>query len=163
MALRDIITGEDDILHKTSRSVTVFDGRLFQLLDDMAETLHNANGAGLAAVQVGILRRVVVVDVGEGVVELINPEITERSEETVTASEACLSFPGEAGKVERPQKVTVRAQSRSGDVFTVTGEDLLARALCHEIDHTNGVVFKDLAISVYANDEDEDEDEDGEE
>lgn len=145
MALREIRFGDDPVLGKKSREVTDFDGRLHELLGDMAETMYDADGAGLAAVQIGILRRVVVIDVGEGLIELINPVITEMSEEKTNASEGCLSFPGEWGMVERPKRVTVQAQDRHGNPVTVTGEDLLARALCHEIDHTNGIVFIELA------------------
>lgn len=160
MALRNIVQGTDPILKKKSRPVTVFDKRLHILLDDMAETMRNANGVGLAAVQVGVLRRVVTVDVGEGVIELVNPVIAGQSEETVTAPEGCLSYPGEAGIVERPAHVTVEALDRNGDPVKFTGEELLARAFCHEIDHLDGVVFKDRATEVY---EDDGEEEDGEE
>lgn len=155
MALRKIITGEDPMLRKKSRPVAVFDKRLHILLDDMAESMQQANGVGLAAVQVGILRRVVTIDVGEGVIELINPVITKRSKETITISEGCLSFPGEGGTVERPQRVTVEAQDRHGNFISITGEDLLARAICHETDHLDGIIFKDLASEIY-DDEDED-------
>lgn len=145
MATRTIITGGDESLRKKSREVTVFDQRLHTLLEDMAETMHQANGVGLAAVQVGVLRRVVVVDVGEGVIELVNPVITQRSNEEVCTIEGCLSFPGEAGMVPRPKWVTVQAQDRNGDLMTITGEEMLARAFCHELDHLDGVVFHDRA------------------
>lgn len=154
MATRQIVKSGDDILHKKSREVTVFDGRLHQLLDDMVETMGAASGVGLAAVQVGVLRRVVVVDTGERVVELINPVITEASAETILSSEACLSFPGEAGMVRRPKGVTVQAQDRHGDLFTLSGEDLTARAFCHELDHLDGVVFLDRAERMLEDDED---------
>ena len=144
MAIRNIIGEQDGLLRKKSREVTVFDKRLHTLLDDMIETMNSANGVGLAAVQVGVLRRVCIVDVGEGVVELVNPVITEASEETVCDAEGCLSFPGQYGMVERPLRVTVQAQDRNGNPFTIKGEELFARALCHEIDHTNGIVFTDL-------------------
>lgn len=159
MALRTIVTGEDEILRKKSRQVTVFDQRLYQLLDDMLETMDHANGVGLAAVQVGVLRRVVVLRLGEEEepVELINPVITESSKETECTAEACLSFPGEAGMVTRPKKVTVQAQDRNGDLITVTGEDLMARALCHELDHLDGIVFLDRAERMLDEDEDEEE------
>ncbi|MGI6403794.1 MAG: peptide deformylase [Oscillospiraceae bacterium] len=157
MALRTIVTGEDEILHKKSRQVTVFDQRLHQLLDDMLETMEQANGVGLAAVQVGVLRRVVVIRLGEEepVLELINPVITEASEDQQCAAEACLSYPGEAGMVSRPKRVTVQAQDRNGDLFTVTGEDLMARALCHELDHLDGIVFLDRAERMLSEDEEE--------
>lgn len=156
MAIRNIRKWNDPILRKKSRDVTVFDAKLHQLLDDMYETMGQANGAGLAAVQVGILRRAVVIDVGEGRIELINPVITQRSEETVNSSEGCLSFPGQWGLVERPQTVTVEAQDRDGNPITVTGEDLLARAICHEVDHTVGIVFTDLATEMLDDEDDED-------
>ena len=144
MAIRNILKNGDDILRKKSREVTVFDNRLYQLLDDLADTMREANGVGLAAVQVGILRRVAVVDIGEGLIELINPVITERSEETISKDEGCLSFPGEYDIVERPKRVTVQTQDRHGHLVAITGEDVLARAFCHEIDHMDGIVFKDL-------------------
>ncbi len=140
MALRTIVTNEDPILYKVCRSVLNFDEKLALLLDDMAETLAKADGAGLAAPQVGILRRVCIVDVGDGVIELVNPVIIEQEGEQ-EGYEGCLSFPGKFGTVKRPMKVTVRAQDRNGNTFTVTGEELKARAFCHEIDHLNGIVF----------------------
>lgn len=154
MAIRNIRTWNDPILRKKSRDVTVFDARLHALLDDMADTMHNSNGVGLAAVQVGVLRRVVVIDIDEGLIELINPMITEQSAQTIEASEGCLSFPRQWGIVERPQSVTVQAQDRFGKPITITGEDLLARALCHEIDHTHGIVFVNIASELLESDED---------
>ncbi len=142
MAIRNIVKEGDPILRKTSRSVLNFDDRLASLLDDMAETMHNAEGVGLAGPQVGMLKRIAVVDVGDGVIELINPVIIETSG-SQEGSEGCLSSPGDFGIVERPYKVTVRAQDRNGNTFTVTGEELKARAFCHEIDHLNGILFKD--------------------
>ena len=141
MALRNIVTVGDSVLTKVSRPVTKFDRRLHQLLDDMTETLEDAGGVGLAAPQVGILRRVVVVDTGEdGILELVNPEIIAQSGEQ-TGLEGCLSVPGEYGIVTRPNEVTVRAQDRDGNWFEKTGEALCARAFCHEIDHLHGVLF----------------------
>lgn len=157
MAIRNILKWNDPVLRKKSRDVTVFDKRLHQLLDDMYDTLEEAHGAGLAAVQVGVLRRVVIIDVGEGLIELINPVIRERSEEAINTSEGCLSFPGQWYMVERPKRVTVDAQDRHGNPITVTGEDLLARALCHETDHTNGIVFMDIATEKIEDEDDEDE------
>lgn len=157
MAIRMIRNGKDEILYKKSREVTVFDSRLHQLLDDMAETMAAGNGVGLAAVQVGVLRRAVVIDAGEGLVELVNPVITEQSEETQCDMEGCLSFPGEHGMVTRPQRVTVQAQDRYGNPVTVTGEGLLARAICHETDHTNGIIFKEYVDEIFVDDEDDEE------
>lgn len=146
MALREIVQYGDDVLRKKCRPVTAFDEKLHILLDDMAETLAKAEGAGLAAPQVGILRRVVIVDVhdGKGVIELINPEIIA-ADGVQRGGEGCLSLPGEWREVERPNKVTVKAQDRNGNEFTVTGEGLLARAFCHELDHLEGVLFIDKA------------------
>lgn len=153
MAIRNIIKEGNSFLRKKSREVTVFDKRLHTLLDDMAETMHEAYGVGLAAVQVGVLRRVVTVDVGEDLVELVNPQIIEASDETQNDPEGCLSFPGEYGMVERPMRVKVQAQDRNGDLITVEGEGLKARALCHEIDHLNGVLFVDLATEILDNED----------
>ena len=145
MALRNIVKEGDPVLRKTSRSVLNFDEKLAILLDDMKETMYKAEGVGLAAPQVGILRRVCIVDVGDGLVELINPVI-EEEEGSQEGSEGCLSCPGESGVVIRPMKVTVRAQDRYGNTFKVTGEELKARAFCHEIDHLNGIIYKDKVI-----------------
>lgn len=144
MALRNIVKFGEDILRKKCREVTAFDDKLWVLLDDMYETLKNAEGVGLAAPQVGILRRVVVIDVGEGPIELINPVVTSvRGKQREV--EGCLSAPGQWGYVVRPAKVKVTALNRYGKEFKVEGTELLARALCHEIDHLNGVIFTDLA------------------
>lgn len=147
MALRHILTKEEPDLYKKSRPVTAFNERLHQLLDDMAETLGQANGVGLAAPQVGVLRRAVLVmetNVPEGeseyIIELINPEIIERSG-IQKGAEGCLSVPGEYGIVERPMHVKVRAQDRFGEWFEAEGDGLTARCFCHEIDHLDGVVF----------------------
>ena len=144
MALRNIVKEGDDILNKKCRPVTKFDKKLATLLEDMAETMRQANGVGLAAPQVGILRRVVVIDIGEGLIELVNPQIIAFSGEQ-TGSEGCLSFPGQWGIVTRPDYVKVKAQDRHGEEFTVEGRELLARAFCHELDHLDGVVFKSVA------------------
>lgn len=149
MALRKIVTLEDPVLRKTSRKVEKFDKRLWDLLDDMKDTLYNANGAGLAAVQVGILRRVVVIDVGDGFIELINPEITERSEEKQNEVEGCLSIPGRYGITERPEWVKVKAQNREGKWVVYKGEGLKARCFCHELDHLDGVLYIDNALEMY--------------
>ena len=151
MAVRNIVKTGDDILRKKSRPVEKFDERLWQLLDDMRETMYLANGVGLAAVQVGILRRVVVLDCSQdksGYIELINPEIIVTSGEQ-TGGEGCLSFPGKYGTVTRPMSVTVRAQDRNGEWFEKSGEGLKARAFCHEIDHLNGICFVDLAEEIH--------------
>ena len=147
MALRNILTKEEPLLYKKCRPVTAFNERLHQLLDDMADTLKQANGVGLAAPQVGVLRRVVLVietNVPEGeaeyIIELINPEIIESSG-VQNGAEGCLSVPGEYGLVERPMYVKVRAQDRNGEWFEVEGTGLTARCFCHELDHLDGIVF----------------------
>jgi len=145
MAKRNIVKIGDDVLRKICRTQLTFDERLHQTLDDMAETMYDAEGVGLAAPQVGLLRRYCVIDVGDGLIELINPVITEKSDETQTGNEGCLSIPDRSEVITRPMKVTVRAQNRFGENFTVTGEGLKARALCHEIDHLDGVLYIDHA------------------
>lgn len=145
MAKRNIVKIGDDVLRKICRTQLTFDEKLHQILDDMKETMYDAEGVGLAAPQVGILRRYCVIDVGDGVVELINPVITEKSEETQTGNEGCLSIPDRSEIITRPMKVSVRAQNRYGENITVTGEGLKARALCHEIDHLDGVLYIDHA------------------
>ena len=145
MALRTIVTVGDPILKKTCRKVTKFDEKLHILLDDMADTLEEANGVGLAAPQVGILRRVVIVDSGEdGIIEMINPELIETEGEQ-TDVEGCLSVPGKYGIVTRPMRAVVRAQDRDGEWFEVEGEELMARAFCHELDHLDGHVYTEIA------------------
>ena len=146
MAKRKIaILGSDDALRKRARIVTKFDDRLHTLLDDMAETMYAANGAGLAAPQVDALKRCVVIDVGSGLIELVNPEIVS-TEGARVGVESCLSVPDRCGTVERPIKVTVRAQDRFGNPIEIAGEGFLAVALCHEIDHLDGVVYVDKMI-----------------
>ncbi|MDR1563950.1 MAG: peptide deformylase [Oscillospiraceae bacterium] len=157
MALRNIIKDEDALLRKRSRPVDRFDEKLATLLDDMIETMEEANGVGLAAPQVGILRRAVVVDVGEGPMELVNPEIIQAEGEQ-EASEGCLSLPERWGITKRPLKVTLKAQDRFGNEQTFEGSELLARAFCHELDHLNGVLFTDLAIRMLTKEEMERED-----
>ena len=143
MGLRKILTDKDPALHKVCRPVEKFDGRLHKLLDDMAETLEQANGVGLAAPQIGILRRVVLVDTGEEVLELINPTLLETSGEQVGA-EGCLSVPGKYGLVKRPNYAKVRAQDRYGDWYEAEGEELIARCFCHELDHLDGIVYTEI-------------------
>ena len=140
MALRNIVKLGDPILNKTSQKVEKFDEKLATLIDDMLETMYHANGVGLAAVQVGMLKRVVVIDIGDGPMELVNPEITLKEGEQ-RESEGCLSLPGKYGVTVRPMKVQVKAQDRNGKWQVFTGEGLKARAFCHEIDHLDGVLF----------------------
>ena len=140
MALRRIHTDQEPALHKVCKPVTSFDSKLHTLLEDMKETLEDANGVGLAAPQVGILRRVVVVDTGDEVLELVNPELVETSGEQEGA-EGCLSVPGKYGLVKRPMFAKVRAQDRNGDWFEAEGEELIARCFCHELDHLDGIVY----------------------
>ena len=145
MALRNIVTVGDPVLTKKCRPVVKFDDRLAELIDDMKETMQHANGVGLAAPQVGVLRRIVVVDAGDEIVELVNPEIVSKSEEEQTGVEGCLSLPGEYGIVTRPMYVTVRAQDRHGDWYEYDGEELVARCFCHEIDHLDGHMYTEIA------------------
>ena len=143
MALRKILTDQDPALHKVCKPVVDFDKKLHRLLDDMQETLAEANGVGLAAPQVGILRRVVIVDTGEEILELINPEIIETDGEQVGA-EGCLSVPGKYGIVKRPYYAKVRAQDRDGDWYEAEAEELIARCFCHETDHLDGIVYTEV-------------------
>ncbi len=148
MALRTVVKVGDEILRKKCREVTKFDEKLGELLDDMYETMMANNGVGLAGPQVGMMRRIAVVDIRDnkhGRIELINPVI-EHQGGSQTGPEGCLSLPNEVREVERPMTVTVRAQDRHGNEFTLTGEAMLARALCHEIDHLDGVLFIDKAV-----------------
>jgi peptide deformylase len=156
MALRNILPDSDPALRKVCRPVTDFNPRLHTLLDDMAETMREAAGVGLAAPQVGVLRRVVVVDVGEGLIELVNPQIIQ-TEDSQVGEEACLSVKGRRGIVERPNKVTVRAQDRDGNPFEVSGEEFLARAFCHELDHLDGRLYTDIMIREVFNEPDDTE------
>jgi peptide deformylase len=143
MATRIIRTSEDEILKKKCKPVNEINERILTLLDDMAETMYEANGVGLAAPQVGMLRRVVVIDVGDGLIELINPVILEQSG-VQQGNEGCLSVPGKQGVVTRPDHVKVEAIDRDGDKFVMEGDGLLARAFCHEIDHLDGILYTDL-------------------
>lgn len=145
MAIRQIRYKDDEILSKKCKEVKVFDKKLWILLDDMYETMKQANGVGLAAPQVGIMKRVVTIDIGDGKIEMINPEITETSGSQI-GSEGCLSFPGLFGEVERPDYVKAKAYDRNGNEFIVEGNGLLARAICHECDHLDGIVFTSHVI-----------------
>ncbi|MHB1395094.1 MAG: peptide deformylase [Clostridia bacterium] len=147
MATRTIRTSKDDILRKKSRAVENIDDRILVLLEDMAETMYKEKGAGLAAPQVGILKRIVVIDVGQGLIKLINPEIveTEGSQEVI---EGCLSIKGKRGRLIRPAKVEVKALDEKGEECFIAGEEELAKALCHEIDHLDGILYIDKVIEM---------------
>ncbi len=152
MGLRKILTDKDPALHKVCRPVEKFDWRLHHLLDDMAETMLDVGGVGLAAPQVGILRRVVVVDTGEGVLELVNPTLVETDGEQIGA-EGCLSVPGKYGLVKRPYYAKVRAQDRDGQWFEAEGEELIGRCFCHELDHLDGIVYTEVMERFLTEDE----------
>ena len=143
MGLRKILTDKEPSLHKVCKPVANFDWRLHKLLDDMNETLVESGGVGLAAPQVGILRRVVLVDTGEEIIELINPSLVETDGEQI-GPEGCLSVPGKYGLVKRPYYAKVRAQDRDGNWFEVEGEELIARCFCHELDHLDGILYTEL-------------------
>ncbi len=152
MAIRKIRKDPDPILRKISRRVDVFDWRLWQLLDDMADTLRDSDGVGLAAVQVGVLRRIVIVDTGKEILELINPEILSSSgmQEEL---EGCLSFPGQYGIIQRPMVVKIKAQNRKGETYEYTGEGLIAKAFCHETEHLDGKLFIDKCKKILSQEE----------
>lgn len=156
MAIRKVVTDGDPILLKICKPVEKFNRRLWQLLDDMKDTMHDADGVGLAGPQVGIIRRVVVIDVGEGHYELINPVILEKSEETQYGTEGCLSYPGVYGYVTRPKTVKFNAQDRYGEWYEKEVSDLFARCVCHELDHLDGVTLPANIEEPYV-EEDEDE------
>ena len=158
MGLRKILTDKEPSLHKVCRPVEKFDGKLHKLLDDMVETMVDAHGVGLAAPQVGILRRIVVVNTGEEVLELVNPTLLETDGEQIGA-EGCLSVPGKYGLVKRPYYAKVRAQDRFGDWYEVEGEELIARCFCHELDHLDGIVYTEV-MERFLRDEELDFDED---
>ncbi len=147
MAIRIIREDGDEVLRKKAREVGTIDERIVELVKDMAETMYESDGVGLAAPQVGILKRIVVIDVGKGLLELINPKIVKEDGEE-TEIEGCLSVPDVVGEVSRPYKVTVEAKNLKGQDIVIEGEGLLARALCHEIDHLNGVLFTDRAEKI---------------
>ena len=154
MAVLKIVTEKEDeeFLRKKSREVTEITPRIKTLLDDMVETMRAANGCGLAAVQVGVLRRVVVIETEEGLFEFINPVIVRKSG-VQEGTEGCLSLPGKWGTTKRPKCVTVRALDRNGEEFELTGYDLLAKAMCHEIDHLDGILYTDKVIKMLEADE----------
>ena len=143
MGLRKILTDKDPALHKVCKPVTSFDAKLHKLLDDMGETMRDANGVGLAAPQVGILRRVVTVDLGDEILELVNPSLVETDGEQIGA-EGCLSVPGKYGLVKRPYYAKVKAQDRDGNWFEAEGEELIGRCFCHELDHLDGIVYTEV-------------------
>ncbi len=145
MALRKIRTGKDEALRKICKPVKEINSSILTLLDDMADTMYDADGVGLAAPQVGVIRRVVVIDVGEGLVELINPEILE-TKGSVKDNEGCLSIPGATAEVVRPAYAKVKALNRDGEEIIVEGRGFMARALCHEIDHLDGILYIDKAV-----------------
>ncbi len=152
MAIRNIRKDGDEILRKHSREVDEINDKVLTLLEDMKDTLYKADGVGLAAPQVGVLKRVVVIDVGEGLLQLINPVIKSQSGQQCNA-EGCLSVPGIWGEVNRPTNVVVEALNEKGEKITINGEGLLAIALCHEIDHLDGVLFKDKVVRFIDKDE----------
>ena len=154
MAILNILKEDEPLLRKVSREVTEITPRVLTLLDDMKDTLHKANGCGLAAPQVGVLRRIVIIETESGkLYEMINPEIIERSAELQHELEGCLSIPGQWGITERPKTVTVRAMDRNGDTFELTGEGLLAKAICHEVDHLDGILYTDKVIRMLGENE----------
>ena len=157
MALREIRLDGDPILRKISKEITDINDRIKVLLDDMVETMDNANGVGLAAPQVGVLRRAIVIDVGEGPIKLINPKLVEKSGECMDV-EGCLSIPSKSGKVKRPEWVKVNYLDANGIENIIEGTGLLARVLCHEIDHLDGILYTDLAIETYDDDDEDEED-----
>ena len=143
MALRNVVKMGDEILRKKCKKVEKFDENLWVLLEDMFETMNKNNGMGLAAPQVGILKQIVVMEVNGAKFEMINPEIIEQSTETLDDEECCLSVPNTNGVVSRPKEITVRFQDRYGFYMVITGEDIFARCVCHEVDHLNGILFVD--------------------
>ncbi|RAL26117.1 peptide deformylase [Thermoflavimicrobium daqui] len=149
MAIRKIVQYPDPILKQKSKTVTKFHDRLHKLLDDMAETMYDASGVGLAAPQVGILKRAIVVDIGDGLIEMVNPEIVEKSGEQISPPEGCLSIKGLQGDVRRAQKIKIVGQDRYGNPMELEAEGYLARAFQHEVDHLNGILFIDIADRVF--------------
>ncbi len=155
MAYRQIRIDGDEVLRKKSRPVEKIDDRILTLIEDMADTMYKADGVGLAAPQIGILKRIVTIDVGDGLIEMINPVILEQSGEQ-DGPEGCLSLPGTTGEVKRPMYVKAKYTNASGETVIVEAEELLARCICHELDHLDGVLYKDRAYKMYTQDELED-------
>lgn len=147
MAKRTIRLGNDEVLRKISKPVKEITQNVITLLDDMADTMYEANGVGLAAPQVGILKRIVIIDIGDGLIEMINPELLEVKGEQ-TGEEGCLSLPGRCSIVTRPNYAKAKAMNRLGEEFVIEGEGLMARAICHELDHLDGVLYIDKEIRV---------------
>jgi len=156
MAIRQLRTNDDSILRKIAKPVKEVNEKILVLLDDMLETLREKNGVGLAATQVGVLKRVVVIDCEEQFYEMINPEII-KSEGTQICDEGCLSVPGYHGDIERPMQITVEAKNRDGEIYTVEANEYLASVLCHELDHLDGILYLDKATNVQPIEPDEDE------
>jgi peptide deformylase len=156
MALREIRLDGDPLLRKKSKEITEINERIKVLLDDMVETMIHANGVGLAAPQVGILRRAIVIDVGEEQLKIINPEIIETTGSIVDV-EGCLSIPGISGTVDRPEKIKVRYMNEDGEIKTIEASNYLARIFCHEIDHLDGILYTDKVIETFNNEELEEE------
>jgi peptide deformylase len=156
MALRQIRIEGDEILRKNARIVEEITPKIKELVADMIETMYHANGVGLAAPQIGVLKRIVIIDVGEGPIVMINPEILKRSGEQ-EGIEGCLSVPGKSGIVKRPNYVKAQAVNLEGDVYTIEGEELLARAICHELDHLNGQLYIDIAEEMVDYDQENDQ------
>lgn len=154
MALREIRLDGDPILRKTSKEVTEINERIKTLLDDMVETMIHANGVGLAAPQVGILRRVIVVDIGDGPLKVINPVIVEEDGK-LTDIEGCLSVPGLSGRVERPETIKVKFIDENGVGKLIQAQGLMARVFCHEIDHLDGILYTDKALEMFDNEDDD--------
>jgi peptide deformylase len=156
MAIRRIVKYPDPILKEKAKPVTKFNERLHKLLDDMAETMYDAKGVGLAAPQVGISKRVIVVDDGNGLIEVVNPELVDMKGEQLSPPEGCLSIPGLLGVVRRAYQLRVKGQDRYGRPFEMEAEDYLARIFQHEVDHLNGILFIDIAERVFRPEEEED-------
>lgn len=152
MAYRQIRIDGDEVLRKKSRPVEIIDDRILTLIEDMADTMYKADGVGLAAPQIGILKRIVTIDVGDGLIEMINPVILEQSGEQ-DGPEGCLSLPGTTGEVKRPMYVKAKYTNASGETVIVEAEELFARCICHELDHLDGVLYKDRAYKMYTKEE----------